>query len=548
MLKEAKYQNFCTEESPEQSMSPYLSTRQSSYEVPSEQHYHKKNVKSHFSKTESPGQSPWISDTIRPHAPKTPNSSFSPVRSQRKRFSCDLSSETSRAIHHSYGVPKTWITPTIPEENGSKHSIYDTNIGPGDYDLFDRPFTPGGYISAEPRFENTFEQKVESFIQQVKTLNKRKIPKPIFVKNVDLSRFSPPNKERENLEKFRRRSVNFEVVKLTRSMIEKAKKVSRETKYREKMQKYAYNQMKSEAKQVMKSWILLMSIVGFSTVIHYKAEGKKKLKCRAKNHLTFLLNISRAIGKFRILLNKVRWNLLKRKLKEHFPIIQRWVKNRRNKFLNAVTNQVEVLVTGNTMFDLMLKYRKEKKAFQSGLLSLIKIRKARILSLNLLWEKVEESLSSFLKKSGKLKVDKIGRLIPKKVREECINKYYNSQVKLYLEKLKLYKTQCKEIEYLRNHEMNIFDCNNPQKESLYPPKPTFQLYSNYNVMRKIMLKAYNLYADSFNEEDKFKQDYKNKIQKAKTRVLEPAKFHRSITSVKNSSERRHFSLTPTVFP
>ncbi|CAG9310968.1 unnamed protein product [Blepharisma stoltei] len=452
----------------------------------------------------------------------------SPLRNPRKikvkRMNSNIDDSPSlNPVHRNYKIPKSLYPSKRPRLGFKLSSSYDSNIGPGDYNPISRSFTPGGIFSIEARFETNLQEKVEVFLRQKRIKNRSIfLSNKIYERNMDMDQYSLENKEKSFKKKQKIKKAKEEIAKLTKKKIDFFQKENKISKLNEKMQRNKYREKKVEGQQVMKSWIILSIIAGIQTSCWHNFDKRKKLRERSRNHLIFLFNIMRVIGRIRILLSKARWSILIKALKKNSSVIKNWLAKRRKLYLNMLSSVTDKVLPDITLFELMMKFHRIRDLIQAGVLSIIKIRISRIFALSLLWDKFETSVIQDLRKYGKIKYnDKSDRFIPQNIKEEYIKKYFALQAKAHIENIKQYNILCQEID--KEKELNIKEIEFEQmfngkpitelKDFTYPKRPVFMLYSNNNSMKKYISQLLNTQLHYTKEESYIKSStLKSKIR------------------------------------
>ncbi|CAG9323496.1 unnamed protein product [Blepharisma stoltei] len=421
------------------------------------------------------------------------------------------------------------------------------NLGPGDYSPSQKQTISGGYFPIESRFEESFEGKVEWFLSKRRRRN-LSFSNKISERNQDMTQYLPEKKSKIHCEKANKHNITLETVKEAKKRIDKINRETKENRLKYKMQRFMFNEKRAEFKQIYTSWIILSSIIGLHTIIYYKTEGKKRRRARVKKQISFLYLISRILGKLKLCLLKNRRLNLMWKLSKNVMRIKKWVNNRRSLHLKILNNEIfKRKKNQNTFLTLMTQYWKYKKALQVGLNSIIDIKKARFHALMLLWVKIQSNLIKKYRKNGKIKVDRPEKLMPQKVIEENLQKYYRNQAKLYIEKFNKYKAKCREIDEYKERELKEIEFDALLSENIieeptewvYPQVPTFILYSNENLLKKRVVQVIHFYAINKIQDDCPSPKNINRLQRRSIQIFpeEYARFQNKIKH-KDTSERR----------
>ncbi|CAG9323497.1 unnamed protein product [Blepharisma stoltei] len=426
-------------------------------------------------------------------------------------------------------------------------SINCINLGPGDYSPDQKKTISGGYFPLQPRFDESIEDKVEWFLSKRRKKN-LSFSNKISERNQDMTQYLPEKKSKIHCEKVHKHNITLETVREAKRRIDKMNREAKEGKLKYKMKRFMFNEKRTEFKQIYISWIALASIVGLHTIFYYKTEGRKRRRGQVRKQISFFCLISRILGKLKLSLVKNRRINLIWKLSKNAMRIKKWVNNRRSLLLKILDTEIFKRSNNqNTLLQLMAQYWKYKRTLQIGLKRIIEIKRARFHALGLLWVKIQSNLIKKYRKSGKIKVDKPEKLIPQKVIEENLQKYFQAQAKSYLEKYNKYKAECREADEYKERELKEIEFDALLSENIIyeitecisPQAPTFVLYSNENLLKKRVMQVIHFYAVSKIQDDFPSPKGKNRFQRRSVQIYpeEYARFQNKIR-YKDETDRR----------
>jgi hypothetical protein len=161
---------------------------------------------------------------------------------------------------------------------------------------------PSFEFGLTPRFEKFFipvtNHKPSDL--QIHEINKR------IKQNKISSRLSPTERSLLSRQKAQKHKIRSEVTKLAKECLMTLKKEKFQGIIQLKTHKYSLRLKQGEFKRLAKVWSQFLSLCGFCFCITKVIENRKRLKNRNRQRLKWIRSICRAIGKFRIVLRKVR--------------------------------------------------------------------------------------------------------------------------------------------------------------------------------------------------------------------------------------------------
>ncbi|OMJ71067.1 hypothetical protein SteCoe_30824 [Stentor coeruleus] len=350
------------------------------------------------------------------------------------------------------------------------------SVGPGKYNINSHSRGPSHEFSKVPRFEKS---AAYDYLARVPSFGRIKLTEKIEY-NKDLSRLTTKQQVQKRQKSSELKKIKAEIIKIAHTNILKHKKEVHENKIKEKYKRIEYNQKLGEIKEIKKTWVTLKSALGMIFILKVFIKNKKNLRIRIFSMLKKFQQIARCIGKMRLILKNFRKNRAIKTLMLLFvPYMKSWLKTRKKKYMNLVALNIEKVLSCSMLFNTIAKWHKTILTMQRFIKKYLTLKKILYDKLLNMWNESEAVI--FKKKLTKTKKRTIKSktrvkktlgvsTIPEEIKKHYITKLIWTKLKDYLEQIKKYTEECREIDYAnKEQEFEILIMN--QEKVPYPQKP-----------------------------------------------------------------------------
>ncbi|CAG9335512.1 unnamed protein product [Blepharisma stoltei] len=371
----------------------------------------------------------------------------------------------------------------------SMKTIASSKLGPGHYHYDLNTFNgPSFHFSTIARFSNNLTQTL------VPKLNFSDLDKnqEILNENKDMKKHLPSERIRHLRDKAKSDSAKILEIKEKKQMIYTKNKLEKLLKLQSKERRYEIKLKKYEILSIAKAWSVLYTIFWSANNIRRQISERKDLHRRSSKVLVWLMNFCRSIGKFKIILEKIRISKAFKTLKKHLPIFLKWTEKIRTKWAEMTVDICERVLAEEQIAKLMKSFINKVIFIQRTMRSIFIQRKSALIIKRLLWNKVEYKMyiesrikkrkipPSELEKRISFEAIKGRSSVPDSVKDFKIMNILKMRMNEYRERLKIYNEECKLLkqEFTKNlyklEAQAVLNNVKLQGPSLPPrPKPNY---------------------------------------------------------------------------
>lgn len=257
-------------------------------------------------------------------------------------------------------------------------------------------------------------------------------------------------------------------VKEKKEQIDQLTKAEKKEKLDEKIRKFEWRMTKEEVAIAQKTWAIFAVIVGMRTVLANRTRIKRILRIKWGRILKKFTLLARCIGKFLRKLRKIRKKILTKRLRFFETTLNDFVKKdiiQKKKIINISierTRDVPVII------HLMAKWKKSIVIIQANSRNMKKVHQARRFALNLMWEKLSESMqkAKIQEKIHRTAVNERLFLMPILIKNKFLKKFIRKVLLQYAKQSQIYAQAKKSIKLATDPEKIALIANSIKKPVL----------------------------------------------------------------------------------
>mmetsp|Transcript_10996 Transcript_10996/g.21532 ORF Transcript_10996/g.21532 Transcript_10996/m.21532 type:complete len:498 (-) Transcript_10996:177-1670(-) len=260
---------------------------------------------------------------------------------------------------------------TIAKTKRAKDQKFNSQLGPGKYEYVAESPASAFKFSLSPRFDNSFTDKVNTFV-----MSNPYTKKGGTVLNTDykekINDFKPERRRQLITQAAKVREHKIEATQRTKTALMEHRRLLKEQTLQSKFQKFEWRMNKPELRAVFKSWSIVAVALGCLKIVDFRLVEYKEYKAKIKFLLTLFFNVSKFVGKFltiRRTLAVRRSYIVMRRLR--IPMRKKVAKMKLRK-AKVLAETLEEYSSGNVIFKLMLKWKRSILLLQRFFLKMIR--------------------------------------------------------------------------------------------------------------------------------------------------------------------------------
>lgn len=359
------------------------------------------------------------------------------------------------------------------------NQVHKRKLGPGAYPLNTPERSLTSRFSSLPRFSHS--TKLKLIVRNLEKPSPQSLSRgrELYKKNLDTAPHSTSNKMIKIKQLSESRDNFSNLARKTRENIWKLEKTKRLEKLTDRDQKYERWNAARFCIQAQKGWVVLMACITAADILDKIRNKKKQMKKIFAINSKLLYQVSKAIGKFKLLLKEIR---RKKSLKILeiilLPMMHQKVSNIFNIQRKLLVNCLEKCLTKRLFKRLFLSWSKKYKKVFSGLNSIVMVYKSRMERLDLYWQKIQTAYHAYS--------DKI--IIPHEDSEQILRKYLFNKMKNFYSSKKNYAITLEKIQNEFKNTVhtntNLFEHRKALKLKLeIGIPPVFRIYNKEEIIR-----------------------------------------------------------------
>lgn len=285
----------------------------------------------------------------------------------------------------------------------------ERTLGPGRYPTPPPPRVPSFKFSKSPRFANLSNISSSSLIKSSNNsytkLPNMPSPKPKIPKIVA---------NNEKIKLLKNKNIEKVISREAKKILEAEKKDKIVRSLLEKVQKAEYRKNALIKDSICKGACLILTQLAVVHFLFFRYYKMRKRKIAARVVVGKLATISKALGKFRLIVKNLRKEKALRRIKTLIPIrIKFWLNKHKKKLRNILSSSFDSYLTIILM-----------QMFKDSLINAVKIIQLKIRDYLIICKTRKKTLDLLWQKLNKYRI-----LAPEHIREFYINQYINQKLK-----------------------------------------------------------------------------------------------------------------------
>ena len=185
-------------------------------------------------------------------------------------------------------------------------------LGPGCYPHIPELTPITNTFSRTPRFGYNPTEKVKMLLtHRIITNPEKDRMKVIEKRNRDLKQYSPEAKALRLERSAEMRRSKLSRLSSSKKVMDTRNKQQKLDKMSQKAEKLQIRLKKKEHSVIVKNWVTLISLIGALYVSKCRISSRTKLKQRTDKQWVLIVQVSRVVGKIRVLVHNIRVNRLR---------------------------------------------------------------------------------------------------------------------------------------------------------------------------------------------------------------------------------------------
>jgi hypothetical protein len=248
-----------------------------------------------------------------------------------------------------------------------------------------------------------------------------------------------------------------------------------------------------EVKRIGVNWEGLVSALALTRLLSLKLKCRVANKAKANATLGNFVICVRAIGKFKIMLSKIKVKRAMKTMRCMIGPVSYWVKKRRVNLGKIIVTCVETALTSDMMFKLMVGWTakvspRQILMIQRNCSNFLAVKRTRNEVLQTKWRLIEANVHK--KKIKAQRKVKKNEPVPDAVMKHYTELFYKESLKGYLTAKAEHAAACAEVDsanQMRSYELSI---NLVGTSPLPKPcAPCFKLFSNQLLFKSFIVKS-----------------------------------------------------------
>ena len=273
----------------------------------------------------------------------------------------------------------------ILEKNSSNR-----NLGPGRYPTPTPPPGTGYTFSYSNRFQNVPTHSISANKSSDKIKENKKIEK-----------YSPLQQCKSSREKFKMMHIKEVINKQTKIIIEAEKKQKIVDRIKEKFHRIDIRKHKHIRNSITETFSTITAAIMIPFVLMKRFSKRNVYMRKINKYKTFLMFVSKVIGKLRLLKRRANYNISMKIFKKYLPqLIKRKLHKMKNRFQIVILNTIDKFIGNCSIPKITFMITKKIKLIQNQIKMHLVTNKIRKETILLLWnrnDKNKEKISSFAK-------------------------------------------------------------------------------------------------------------------------------------------------------
>jgi uncharacterized protein with HEPN domain len=261
------------------------------------------------------------------------------------------------------------------------HKTSMQNLGPGHYSTPKLSSGPSCSFGYSKRFEN------KTYINA----NLSKSPNKIK-QNKDLNQYKPLQKSISNRERFKKKHLLENINKRINCILntEKTKKIK--DKINEKLHRIEKRTYKDLRNSIARTYATVFVFMSIAQVCNYKISCLKSHKLKVYKAIKFFSTVSRALGKFKVILKRARVRISLNTIRKHLiPALIIKKKAIREVFIDRIESFIGGFINSCSVPKIMFLITQRVRLIQKRFRDYIETNSVRKYFILKLWEKYDQS-------------------------------------------------------------------------------------------------------------------------------------------------------------
>jgi len=376
-----------------------------------------------------------------------------------------------------------------PAMNRFRTQRVKTKLGPGSYYTESAVSGPAYGFTVIPRMIDLVESLEHySPVNKVQTKADIEAIKQRIESNMDLSIYRPEAKSVIIQERAKKAEERLKFTHKSRCDLESRMREKRSQSMMAKQRRYEWRSRIPEVKRIAVNWQAILVVLGTTRHMKNLMIVRIASKARAEQLLRHFFIVVRAIGKYKIMLSRVRVNRAMRTMRRMIGPCTLWIRRRKVLLAIKIASSVEYALTNDMMFKMMGAWRIKILLIQRNFVRYLAVKKARLQVLQIKWRKIEKGVRK-KKLKAKKKHSSIEH-VSTPVMQAYTALYYKECVNLYVKNIEEHAIVCADVDAANNERAYELSINLVGTTPLLKPRaPTLRLFTQQKLFESFIIKS-----------------------------------------------------------